>query len=107
MRIFRGKNSYNQPHLSVSDNEKNPTIIAQHHVTTKQSNENPTVGTDSNADIEIEINGSKDKSMGNGQNIKEKNETFVGVEQVDKNGKCKFKVLEFDVSLPISLYSGI
>lgn len=92
MRIFRGKNTYNHPQISISDNDKNPVIITAPQDSTNQSTENPNLATHtSNADIDIEIKGSKDKLIKNGQSIKEKNETVAGVQQVDKNGKRKCK----------------
>lgn len=91
MRLFKGKNTYNQ-HVSVSDNEKNCTILTAHECNREDDNEingNSTIGTNNCSTPETADTGanrSKERIPKNDQNYKEKKESVGGV-QVDKNGE--------------------
>lgn len=88
MRLFKGKTTYNQQNLSVSNNEKDSTLITEQSANQK----NETAGTHNSNESNIDVeNKTKEKTTKNVQNIKEKREIVAGVQQMDKNGKCKFK----------------
>lgn len=90
MRLFKGKITYNQ-RVSVADSEKNSTVLTAHECDREganQINANSNVGT--NSCIETDIQANRANETKNDQNTKEKKEVGCGVQQIDKNGECKF-----------------